>query len=261
MADYRRCKAHILAFQTPTDWAVLNQDDEASRDIARRTAQVLRFSLQGDITSGAFLRGDELVLRHGGEQVLCRRGDLLLRGRHNVANVLAAACCGLASGLPLAAMRQVAVAFAGVPHRLETVCRRRDVLWVNDSIATSPERAIAALNAYSEPIVLLAGGRDKHLSWERWADLVLYKARLVIAFGELRPIAERVLAEARQRAGITSGAPPLHLCDTLEDAVALADGLALSGDVVLLSPGGTSFDAFGDFEARGERFREVVRAL
>jgi UDP-N-acetylmuramoylalanine--D-glutamate ligase len=124
---------------------------------------------------------------------------------------------------------------------------------VNDSIATTPERAIAALRAFHEPLVLLAGGRDKHLPWDEWAALVRARARAVVAFGEAVPIVRAALNGA--------GGPELLCTTTLEDAVAQAAGIARSGDVVLLSPGGTSFDAFQDFAERGQRFRELVEAL
>jgi UDP-N-acetylmuramoylalanine--D-glutamate ligase len=145
------------------------------------------------------------------------------------------------------------------------VRRWREITFVNDSIATSPERAIAALRSYAEPLVLLAGGRDKHLSWEEWADLVWQRARVVVAFGEARPIIERALFEARRHyvAQRPDGRdqPLVKQVGSLEEAVAAAAGLARTGEVVLLSPGGTSFDAFDDFEERGQRFRELVAAL
>jgi UDP-N-acetylmuramoylalanine--D-glutamate ligase len=193
--------------------------------------------------------------------VVCRIGDIRLRGIHNVMNVLAASCCAVAGGVEPEAVREVAVTFTGVPHRLELVRVWRGASFVNDSIATSPERTIAALHAYSEPLVLLAGGRDKHLSWDAWADLVLERVRAVIAFGEAVPLIERALAEARARRGETATSTVVRTAGALEDAVAMAAGLAQAGDVVLLSPGGTSFDAFDDFEARGQRFRDLVGAL
>jgi len=253
MADYTRCKRHILAFQGAEDWAVLNRDDPNVRDLARGAGREAFFGLQGPVDLGAYASGDDLMVRWDVEARLCSATDLRLRGRHNVANVLTAACCALAAGASLSAIRQAAVSFEGVPHRLENVRTWRGVQWVNDSIATSPERAIAAMAAYDEPLVLLAGGRDKHLPWERWADLAGERTRVVIAFGELRPIVEAALAG---RLGVA-----LRQVETLADAVELAAGLARSGDVVLLSPGGTSFDAYADFEARGVAFRELVDAL
>lgn len=260
MADYMRCKWQILAHQSAQDWAVLNRDNPPTCEMAARVrGRLLQFSLLEAVTEGAFLQSGSLLLRlEGREQRLCRQEALPLRGLHNVANVLAAACCASACGASVEAQREAALRFAGVAHRLEVVRVRDGVTWINDSIATSPERAIAALRAYHEPVVLLAGGRDKHLPWEEWAALVRERVRVVIAFGEAAPIVERALTAGAPADGRQ---PKLRHAATLEEAVILAAQAARTGEVVLLSPGGTSFDAFDDFEARGERFRELVNAL
>ncbi len=263
IAAYSKAKSHILEFQESSDWAVLNLDNALTR---RMTSMVrgreLCFSLERPVEEGAFLQDDRLLTRFDGrERLLCRTLEVKLRGSHNLANVLTAACCAMAGGVMLGAISDVATSFAGVPHRLEVVRKWRDVVFVNDSIATSPERAMAALRSFTEPLVLLAGGRDKHLPWVEWAGLAK-DVRVVVAFGEAAPIVERALQEARggmdERGRDRAG---LHLVDSLEQAVALAASLARPGDVVLLSPGGTSFDAFEDFEARGQRFRELVAGL
>jgi UDP-N-acetylmuramoylalanine--D-glutamate ligase len=140
------------------------------------------------------------------------------------------------------------------------------VRYYNDSIATSPERTVAALRSFDQPIVLLAGGRDKHLPWDEMARLTLEKVRHLVLFGEAAPIIERAVQEARgkrQDAGCKrqDAGCKMHRCATLEEAVEVAAREAEPGDVVLLSPGGTSFDAFRDFVERGKRFREIVKAL
>ena len=261
MEDYIRAKTNILRFQRPEDAAVLNADDPVTASLVPQAkGRVFTFSLETPVAEGAYLYGEELMLRHQGhERRLCRVEEVKLRGRHNLANILAAACCALAGGVELAAMHQVASTFTGVAHRLETVGVRRGVTYVNDSIATSPERAMAALCAYREPLVLLAGGRDKHLPWDAWAELVRERVRVVVAFGEAVPIVVGALERAKSRGGAPG--PSVHPVASLEEAVELAARLARPGEVVLLSPGGTSFDAFEDFEARGNRFRELVAAL
>lgn len=263
MEDYIAAKRTLLTFQTEGDWAILNWDDEITRAMAADTpAQVLWFSLRDPVEAGGYLDGQHLVLCHdGGKGVLCCASDIKLRGRHNLANVLTASCCALAAGAPIEAIRQAATTFTGVAHRLEPVRTWRGIQFVNDSIATSPERAIAALRSFDEPIVLLAGGRDKHLPWEDWADLALDRAVAVVAFGEAAPIVQRALAGARGRRGAEMAGLALHQVETLDEAVSLAAEVARSGQVVLLSPGGTSFDAYVDFEARGRHYRELVRAL
>ncbi len=264
MEDYVQAKANVLVYQRPSNWAVLNADDTVTRDLASRTAgEVLWFSLEGPVVQGAYLRGAELLLRTGGgERLICRVGDVKLRGRHNLANILAAACCATAAGCDVAAVEEAATTFAGVSHRLEMVRELDGVLYINDSIATSPERAIAALRAFDQPVLLLAGGRDKHLPWDAWADEVLQRVHTVVAFGEAVPIIEEALDAAKRR---TDGAGGQGLAvlsaESLDQAVICAAECARAGTVVLLSPGGTSFDAFVDFEARGQRFRELVMAL
>jgi UDP-N-acetylmuramoylalanine--D-glutamate ligase len=156
-------------------------------------------------------------------------------------------------------MADVATTFEGIEHRLELVWEVGGVRYYNDSIATSPERTVAALRSFDQPIVLLAGGRDKYLPWDEMARLTMEKVTHLVLFGEAVPIIERAMQEAggkRQEARVK-----MHKCVTLEEAVKVAAREAEPGNVVLLSPGGTSFDAFSDFVERGERFRELVRAL
>jgi len=138
----------------------------------------------------------------------------------------------------------------GVEHRLEIVRRRDGVTWVNDSIATAPERALAALAAYDEPIILLAGGRDKNMVWDEWARQVGQRVKRVVLFGELaEPLAKRL-----------RGVNVIRV-ETLAEAVYVAQAEAAAGDIVLLSPGGTSFDSYSDFAERGEHFRLLVGDL
>jgi len=257
MEAYVAAKAHILRYQRPGNWAVLNADDPVTQSLRPAcVGGVLEFSLAGAVAAGAWLEGDELVWRppEGGGGPICKVGEVRLRGRHNIANILAACAVSGAAGASLEAMRQVATTFAGVEHRLELVRVIDGVSYYNDSIATSPERAIAAIESFNEPLVLLAGGRDKHLPWRPWAELVCRRVREVVCFGEMVPLLERALAEA-------GGGPRVHTCQTLAEAVRTAAGVARPGDVVLLSPGGTSFDAFPDFVARGEAFRQAVNEL
>ena len=216
------------------------------------------FSLVESVGEGAFLHGAELVLRlPEREAVVCRADEIKLMGRHNLANLLAACALAGAAGAPVEAMRRVAVSFPGVEHRLELVRERHEVRWYNDSIATTPERAAAALQAFEAPVVLLAGGRDKHLPWGEMAALTQRKVRHLILFGE----AAGLIEQAMQMAERTERVCEIHQAGTLEGAVELAARLAQPGDVVLLSPGGTSFDAYRDFVARGGHFRKLVQAL
>lgn len=257
MDAYVHAKAAILDYQNVSDWAVLSQDDAYTRVLSKRArGHVACFSLAEPVSCGAMLRDGALWLRmEGRERQICGRDEVRLRGEHNVANVLAAACAASLAGGSLDAIRQVATQFEGIPHRLEMVRHWREITFVNDSIATTPERAVAALRAFEEPLVLLAGGRDKHLPWDEWAAWVRRKVRGVVAFGECAPLIEKVLADD------DAPAPPVYRAQDLETAVRMAAQIAQSGDIVLLSPGGTSFDVYADFEARGRAFCQLVQEL
>ena len=262
MDAYVHAKTHVLAFQESGDWAVLNADDPISAGLSAQVrGNLLQFSLEKAVDVGAFLSGENLTVRDGSrERDVCATSQVSLRGRHNLANIVTALCCASAVGADLEAMRDVATSFRGVAHRLEGTRVWHGVSFINDSIATSPERAVAALQSFAEPVVLLAGGRDKHLPWDEWARVVKARVRIVVAFGEASPIIERALADTSPIGSESSGTE-LILVPDLDHAVATAATVARPGDVVLLSPGGTSFDAFEDFEARGHRFATLVAEL
>ena len=278
MSHYEAAKANILKWQRESDFTVLGADDGVTGGWLRERrvkvaagegqpavdfpikSRLYGFGLQESEGEGAFGKLDgTLLLRLGGEpEVICHRSDLKLRGEHNVANVLAASLIASLAGASIEGVRKVATQFKGVPHRLEEVRVWKGILWVNDSIATTPERAIAALKSFDEPIVLLSGGRDKHLPWDEYADLVHEKVKHLILFGEAAElIASNVEEAGREGSALRS----IVLCDSLEDAVRTAAERAEPGDVVLLSPGGTSFDAYKDFAERGEHFRKLVGEL
>jgi UDP-N-acetylmuramoylalanine--D-glutamate ligase len=264
MEDYIEAKKQILRFQDAGDVAVLGHDNEITRSLAAfARGQVALFSLETEVAEGAFLRHQQIVLRLGGrERIICHEGDVQLLGRHNLANVLAAITIAGLAGADADAMWDVILSFHGVEHRLEPVRDINGVAYFNDSIATSPERAAAALRSFERPIVLLSGGQDKHLPWDELADLMLQKTRAVVLFGQAADLVDRALIDARTRNQTPPGGTPVvRRGGSLEEAVAIAHRLAQPGDVVLLSPGGTSYDAFKDFTERGEFFKTLVRAL
>jgi UDP-N-acetylmuramoylalanine--D-glutamate ligase len=212
------------------------------------------------VTDGAFMAGQRLLVVGRSSvdsepHVICGRDDIPLRGEHNVMNVLAACAITGAFGVSADVMEASIRDFKPVPHRLEVVRVVNDVTYINDSIATAPERVVAALKSFSEPLVLLAGGKDKNLPWEDMIRLALTKCRHIVAFGEA---GELVVSVIKQVSGNTD---TVTLVKTLDEALAKAVSVAQAGDVVLLSPGGTSYDAYIDFAARGEHFRQLVMKL
>ncbi len=263
MESYIAAKRNILAHQKPEDFALLGYDDANARSLAIETAvQLLWFSGGAEVDVGAFRTNGELTLRMGSsDRVICLASEVKLRGRHNLLNILASSVLARVAGVPVEAIQQVAKTFTGVEHRLEWVRELGGVHWYDDSIATAPERSLAALRSFDEPIVLLAGGRDKALPWEKFADEAVQRVRQLVTFGEAGPmIARMVKREAKRKKGKV-GLEGIAQAETLEEAVETASRVARSGEVVLLSPGGTSFDAFRDFAERGDRFKELVRQL
>ncbi len=262
MEAYAEAKRNIFRYQQPGDTVVLGWDNAWTRrwwaEAVPAGVRRLAFSLEESVPEGAYLQGTTLRLRlDGQDRAVATVDEVQLRGRHNLANVLAAITLAAAAGVKPAPMREVIRTFAGVPHRLEVVARWQGALWVNDSIATAPERVVAALRSFEEPIVLLAGGRDKKLPWEEFAREAAPRVRRVIAFGEAAPLVARVLAPYVG----TGRLEGVEQVADLAEAVARAAAVVQPGEVVLLSPGGTSFDAYRNFEERGQHFRELVRAL
>ncbi|MBN1814998.1 MAG: UDP-N-acetylmuramoyl-L-alanine--D-glutamate ligase [Anaerolineae bacterium] len=272
MEAYIAAKRNIVAHQGAGDFAVLGYDDANARALALDTAaQLYWFSGGAEVEEGAFRTNGELTLRMGdGDRVICYASQVRLLGRHNLLNVLAASALAGVAGVPLEAIREVAMTFTGIEHRLELVRELDGVRWYDDSIATAPERSLAALRSFEDPIVLLAGGRDKELPWGEFAKEATRRVRHLVTFGEAGPMIARVVGKALNTPpsfppnGGDEGGETLEgvtQVGTMEEAVEAAARLVQSGDVVLLSPGGTSFDAFQDFAERGDRFKELVRNL
>ncbi|HEY5984728.1 MAG TPA: UDP-N-acetylmuramoyl-L-alanine--D-glutamate ligase [Anaerolineales bacterium] len=266
MDAYVAAKRRILEFQKAEDKAVLGRDDPgawALKDSVKgqlHTFGMSHFAGPGDGTY--YDDGILYLLDRGVDIPLLRRDKISLRGDHNVLNVLAAFAIGHAAGLPLDAMLHAAEAFRGMPHRLELVRELNGVRWFDDSIATTPERVIAAIESFEEPIVLMLGGRDKDLPWADLAHLVCQRVDHVVLFGEAAGKIELALHAAGAKGRAAAGRPySVAQAAHLHQAVDLAYQAAATGDVVLLSPGGTSFDEFKDFEERGERYQAWVQAL
>lgn len=268
MEVYIEAKSQIVRHQGRDGIAVLSRDDDNARLLETiAPGSVSWFSAAEAVEDGACLRDGAIVLRDGKrEQRVCAVSDIRLRGAHNVLNVLAA--CALSSAVSVSpeAMLQAISEFTGVPHRLELVRELKGVKWYNDSIATAPERVVAALKSFDEPIVLLAGGRDKKLPWDEFARVARQKVKSIVAFGECANLIEQAAEAENEKASGRQYKMRPKLVKVVKvarmaEAVQKAAGISEAGDVVLLSPGGTSFDEFKDFEERGQRFRELVNQL
>jgi UDP-N-acetylmuramoylalanine--D-glutamate ligase len=251
-AAYAAAKARVLENLGPEDTAVLSADDPGVRALASRTrARVLFFSQHEAPPLGAGLDTGAVLLRDERETLRIPLEGFALPGVHNRENVLAALLAARAAGADLRRAGAALADFRGLPHRSEIVRTRAGVTWVNDSKGTNVGAALRSLESFTQPLIWIAGGKDKDLDFRPLAPLLKERARAAILIGQAAPKLALALA----------GSVPLHEAGDLDRAVALAAELARPGDVVLLSPACASFDQFTSYEQRGERFRAAVAAL
>ena len=247
MTSYAQAKAKLFANQSPAGAAVLNADNAYTRSFADLTpAEVIWFSTHNKLTRGAWLQDDELYL-DGAPLLLV--SEIRIRGRHNAANVLAAAAAARRAGASLEAIREAAGQFTRLEHRLEFVATRGGVDWYNDSKATTVASAIAAVESFPPGgLWVILGGKDKG------SDFTPLRA----------PLAERakgvlLIGKAAEKIGAQIGCG--EDCHDLATAVTRAVAQAQPGDTVLLAPACASFDQFTSFEHRGRVFKELVAGL
>ena len=250
---YRAVKARLAELSAPGGRIVLNDDDPGCRALGHRLppASVAWYGWEepGRGRIEAWVDGDDW-LRVAGDRVLPVR-EVRLPGRHMLSNVLAASLGAYLAGARPAAIGEAISTFTGVPHRLELVADRGGVRWVNDSQATIPVAAMAALEAFDAPIVLISGGKDKGLAYDAFADAVATRARAAILIGET----------ADELAALIGDRVPVERATDMEAAVASAARIARPGDVVLLAPAAASFDMYTDYAERGDAFRAALQAL
>ena len=260
MEAYTNAKARILEFQADKDTAILGHDDKGAWSLRNKVkGKLLTFSLHelDENLNGAYFHDGLLNMRDGNAYLpLMLREKIKLPGDHNVANVLAAFTIGHAAGFKLDDMLEAVEEFRGVPHRLELVRELHGVRWYNGSIATAPERSMADINAFDEPIVLMLGGRDKDLPWDGIAKLIHKRVDHVVLFGEAAELIQKAISAISGERSVD-----LRRAKNLKEAVAIAAEVASAGDIVLFSPGGTSYDEFKDFAERGEFFTKWVQEL
>lgn len=255
MAEYIHAKEQIYLHQKPGDKLVLNYDNDVTRSFAPKARGTVQFfSRQGKPDGGVWLEGDT-IYAHG--QPILTRQDILLPGIHNVENYMAAICAveGYAGAEDI---RAVARSFGGVEHRIELVRELHGVRYYNDSIASSPTRTMAGLHSFDQPVILIAGGYDKHISFAPLGPEIVAHVKRLILCGAT---AEKIRAAVTAAPDYTPGHPVMTEVQTLAEAVADASQAARPGDVVLLSPACAAFDQFKNFMVRGQTFKALVRDL
>ncbi|MEE9197798.1 MAG: UDP-N-acetylmuramoyl-L-alanine--D-glutamate ligase [bacterium] len=253
LEEYVDWKRRIFTSQEADDFLILNADDGRVRAFAEEArAEVRFFSRSETVSDGACLEDDRLVLRTGGRsETVLRREAFPLHGVHNVENALAAVAASAICGASLEAMGRALKAFRPIEHRLALVRERRGVRWYNDSKGTNVGAAVRSIESFDDPIVLIAGGRDKHSDLTPLRPLVRDRVKALILIGESR---------ARFRSAF-AGLTECIEAGSMHEAVEAADRTAKTGDVVLLSPACASFDMFTDYEDRGRAFSAEVEKL
>lgn len=259
MEKYVADKKYIFSAQKPDDYAVLNYDDESVRRLAdEMKSGVIFFSaLKSDLGNCVFIEKGKINYKKDGElKEICDLSDIKLRGGHNLYNVLAAVGATTAYGIAPEKICETVKNFKGVPHRLELVRELDGVKYINDTTATMPDAAIAGINSFSKPVILIAGGADKNLEFKEFAKTIGEKVKKVIflkgeATEKIRDELKKISAEKTIDSEF----------DSMEKAVIRAKSVSGPGDVVLLSPGAASFGLFLNEFDRGEKFREAVGKL
>ena len=246
MAEYVEAKKNI--FTHGCKKVILNAENDITKSFI--TENSVTFSLKNPQKNGAYLKDGDIFYN---DEFVMKASDIILPGIHNVDNYLAAICavyglCGFET------IKKVAQTFGGVEHRIELVCEKNGVKYYNDSIASSPTRAIAGLNSFNQRVIMIAGGSDKGIAFDNLAKVITDKVKLLIVMGFTKDKIKNAVLKV-------DGNFPIYTASDLADAVNAAVKNAVSGDIVTLCPACASFDYFKNFADRGNQFKELVKKL
>jgi UDP-N-acetylmuramoylalanine--D-glutamate ligase len=257
MDEYRRAKQTILRYQNSGDLAILNADDPDVRTWNTRCKSLL-YGLDDHGRDGTFYDGDRIVFRSdGAEQEFTLVDAIGIPGAHNLSNAAAAACCAMALGVDPMSIRRALKQFRTLPHRLESVAEVAHRWFIDDSIATTPESTIAALQSLNEPIWLIAGGYDKGTDFTAVANEIAIRAKGVALIGQTAAKLQSLIENCRPPAF----GPILHRCESMEQAVRWCFEQSRPGESILLSPACASFGMFQNFVDRADAFRRAAQSL
>ena len=255
--EYISAKRNIIKFQNSSDFAIINRDYPASNESdVEVLGKVFYVSREREVDNGCFARDGKIVIRTKDREIpVFETKDLLLRGKHNYENVCAAVMAAYLAGVSIKNIQEVLADFAGLPHRLELVGVVNGAEYFNDSFSTTPETAIAAIEAFKEPEILILGGSSKNSNFQELGEVISKKGNIkaIIGIGvewvRIKPFIKS------KNIILIEGAKDMHTI------VLAASKIAVSGDVVLLSPACASFDMFKNYKDRGEQFKEEVSRL
>lgn len=259
--EYIDAKRNILRHQTVNDFAILNKDYPASNESDVETiGTIYKVSREQNIEAGCYVHEDKIILKmsetEDGIEII-DANDILLPGKHNLENVCAAVLAATLAGVQLKSIVQVLKTFKGLEHRLELIKDIHGIRFYDDSFSTTPETAIAAIEAFTEPEILLLGGSSKNSDFKLLGETITEAKNIkaIIAIG----------AEwNRIKSHIKGDLPHVQIfedCETMQDAVRRAASIAENGDVILLSPACASFDKFKNYKDRGDKFKQAVNDL
>ena len=257
MENYIAAKERITEGQQADQVCVLNYEDPVLRAFGEKLQQrmqVLFFSSARELSTGLYLKGEEIYFASNGDALLvCNVNDLNLLGKHNYENVMAATGIALSYGVPLDKIREVLVRFTAVEHRIEYVTEVDGVKYYNDSKGTNPDAAIQGIRAMNRPTCLIGGGYDKQSEYDEWIRAFDGKVKKLVLIG----VTAKKIAATCERLGFKD----YVFADSLQEAVDICHATAVNGDAVLLSPACASWDMFDSYEQRGRMFKEMVRNL
>lgn len=255
MENYIDTKCKVFINQGDMDYTILNGDDpETSKLTGRPKCKVLLFSRKKEVTEGAYVENDHIVIRVANKkETILHKDKIYIPGNHNLENALAAALMAYCMGVKPSVIADTLESFKGVEHRIEFVREIEGVIYYNDSKGTNTDASIKAIEAMKRPTLIIAGGYDKGSEYDDFIGAFGDVIKHMVLIGKT---ADK-LEETARRHGFVN----IHKAKDLRDAVNKCHALAEPGDSVLLSPACASYDMFSNYEERGRLFKEYVREL
>lgn len=261
MEKYIEDKKYIFSNQKSKDWLIINGDDEQVSEMAKEArSQSIRFSCESNQKNPAVFMEDDFIYLNDGVDVkkLISVNEIKILGRHNLVNVMSAIGAAHAYGLTVAEIKKALPQLKGAAHRLEFVSEINGIKYYNDTAATIPDAAISALEAFEQPVILIAGGTDKNLNFKEFAKKIVQKAKhAVLLKGNAT---EKIIDEIKKIAG-NDFVELIEIAGSMDEAVLIARKKAQKDDIVILSPGAASFGLFLNEFDRGDKFKEAVNKL
>lgn len=254
--EYINAKKYIFKNQEKSDVLVLNYDDSIVKNFAKEAKGKVKYFSKNKVKDCYVLDGD--YIKYNDSEII-NTNNLLLKGKHNYLNICAA-LNAISTLIPLdnEELENIIKKINSVAHRLEFIRELNGVKWYNDSASTTPDKSLAGINAFSEDIVLIAGGYDKNIPYEPLAKPILNKVSKLILFGATKnKIYDAVMKEKKKQDSDLQ----IYVMDSLEEVVEVAYRVSIPGEVVLFSPASASFDMFKNAYQRGDIFKKMVSEL